>query len=851
MHRLLSLIALLFFAGFAGQSNAYAQGSATGTESAPSQVAQPLAQENANPDPTLPAVSYTPLKNGIVVVGPPKVYDDLYLKSLLNSLQSQLAAIHGLDQTTLLSHIGVVQGADTRQTSVALSGSGPATPQTSTFSLAPGVPAFSYPPGYSGPPESGVTLPTGTATATTPGTTTTTSSLTPTAPTPPAPVLTSPSIPSLGQSSLDTYNESLQLSTAINQTALLLNGAVSDSLQLNGKPKTTVTIGFPITVNTPSKDDKKLAGAVAEVRVSICSADSANSAEPPSIVTLLPQERTYNVASLVDKSFLGSASAVVGGVINVGGGFLWSHQRYYLVQQQETVAFLDSPARSPCGNAKSAAFDWQVRPVLGKEFIRPGNSVNFVQISIPNVIVDGAATKQIGVACVSIVWRTPSTSGVWPFRKTSDEYLSDSATAGPTCYTIEYYRTLASDLTLNVTDIGQGAVTVKTNGTFLPGTTVRLGNTYLNPDNITATHEGLTFTAPAATIAAAGQVFIAGRDGREVEALNHLGNPPKTGLTIQDPVILPYSDSQSLVKIHFQAPDETRPGDNSSAFQNPAVNPWVVIIGGKVFGLSDAPFFSFSQEKGQVELIVPTALLQSSPRIEMRRLLWPDVLFRASRDIPANTFSKAAPAIAKVSILSSANGLTLAVAGTGMDRLKLLFPDPGCAGCLVKVQSSTYMQITLKKPADPKKITGAATVSAQDTKDAPPDPTDGLRQLAFCTKTANDKNDKCDENYQTLIVDVPKLDAPTPKPSLDKVDPIAASAKPITINITGTLLDQVVLIEHGKLPLNFRLVLGKTPSLAVDLPIDIASIPGAYSLLVTFADKSTSTALLTIKKQGT
>jgi hypothetical protein len=848
MHRLLIYIALLLFAGITGQSNTYAQSPAAGTTTAPAQAAQPSAQENAKPDPTLPPVSYAPLKNGIVVVGPPKVYDDLYLKSLLSSLQLQLAAIHGVDQATLLSHIGVVQGADTRQTSVALSGSGPATPQTSTFSLAPGVPAFSYPPGYSGPPDSGVALPTGTATATTPGTTTTTSSLTPTAPTPQSPVLTSPSISSLGQSSLDTYNESLQLSTAINQTALLLNGAVSDSLQLDGKPKTTVTIGFPVTVNTPSKSDRKLAGAVAEIRVSVCSAESANSAEPPSIVTLLPQERTYNVASLVDKSFLGSASAVVGGVINVGGGFLWSHQRYYLVQQQETVAFLDSPATSPCEKAKSAAFAWQVRPVLGKEFIRPGNSVNFVQISIPNVIADGAATKQIGVACVSIVWRTPSTSGVWPFRKTSDQYLSDSDSAGPACYRIEYYRTLASDLTLSVTDIGQGAVNVKTSGTFLPGTTVRLGNTYLNPDTITATHEGLTFTAPAAAIAAVGQVFIAGRDGREVEALNHLDKTPETRLTIQDPVISPYSDSQSLVTINFQAPDEKTPGVKGPAFKNPAVDPWVVVIGGKVFGLSDAPFFSFSGEKSQAELIVPTALLQSSPRIEMRRLLWPDVLYRASKDIPANTFSKAAPAIAKVSTLSSANGLTLAISGTDMKRLKLVFPDPACAGCSAKALSSTYMQVILKKPADPKKASGNATAAAQDTKDAPPDPTDGLRQLAFCTKTADDK---CDENYQTLIVDVPKLDAPTPKPSLDKIDPIAASAKPITINITGVLLDQVVLIEHGKLPLNFRLVPGKTPSLAIDLPIDIASIPGAYSLLVTFADKSTNTVLLTIKKQGT
>ena len=61
------------------------------------------------------------------------------------------------------------------------------------------------------------------------------------------------------------------------------------------------------------------------------------------------------------------------------------------------------------------------------------------------------------------------------------------------------------------------------------------------------------------------------------------------------------------------------------------------------------------------------------------------------------------------------------------------------------------------------------------------------------------------------------------------------------------MLDQVVSIEHTKVSLSFRLVRGKTPSLVVDLPDFIAKLPGGYSLLVTFADKSTTDYLLTIQ----
>jgi hypothetical protein len=60
----------------------------------------------------------------------------------------------------------------------------------------------------------------------------------------------------------------------------------------------------------------------------------------------------------------------------------------------------------------------------------------------------------------------------------------------------------------------------------------------------------------------------------------------------------------------------------------PRKDPFVATIGGKVFGLSDAPFFSrsvlpFSNSRIEdIAFIVPTELLTASHRIGIGRLLW-------------------------------------------------------------------------------------------------------------------------------------------------------------------------------------------------------------------------------------
>jgi hypothetical protein len=782
--------------------------------------AQPAAQPTCDPKKTPEAAK--PLCTSGMLVAPPKVYDDFYLQQLLSSLQSQLASLHVVDQATLLSHIGNVQGGEMRQLGVAVGASGPPTVGSSTFT-----------------PASGVDVSTA---STTPGTTTTQSSVTPAAPTPPAPTL---ALPSPSQSSLDTLNESMQLAYEIANLRLLLDGALSDRLQTGNRGlKTTYTLGFPITIEAPENSDNKiLKDSIAEISVSIYAPKAAEASEAPSIVTLLPRERTYNVASLVDHSFMASVGAVIGGVFNVGGGILWGKKKFYLVQQQETVA-VQRPNRCPpqgvggndCAETRVASFAWQIHPVLGKHYVRPGTSQNFVQFSVPSKLIT-SANESFATACVEIGWRHTFDNG----NRSADHLTNEKEF----CYRVGNYQSAPQPESVLVHDIGQGLVSVEVHGTFLPGVTVRICKTVLDPATVTvsAADQSLTFTAAAKDIAAAGGASLIGRDGQSHPILFKLGVQPPTAQPVEidaaKMVITPVSDTLSEVKIPFTPPSGlTVPFDD----ENPktTVDPWIVIIGDKVFGLRDAPFRASSVN--QRTLLVSTELLRSAPALILRRLLWPDRYFVGRVDLDFSQIMT----VSKVSILSAEDGLKLSLLGTGLDQASLLYPNPkDCKpACKLDATGHTFAIATLPKPPTPAK-------DAKEAKDvsAPFDPSKDVKQIVLCRKDTK-KVDACDAQYPPVVVDVPKADAAkVAKPALEKASaPVGTSQ----VSIPGTGLDQIIAVRYGKMSLGFRIVVDKSSAekktaLILTLPREIYSAAGIYTLTVTLADKTAAAYALTIE----
>lgn len=757
--------------------------------------------------PQPPVTTTKPLTTAGITIGEPKVYDNYYLQLTLNSLRDQLSGLKVVDQSTLLSHIGQTQGANLQQLGASVQGGGNSTPSTSTFSLAPGDTSYSS---------------TGSAASTTPGTTTSTTSL---APSNPAPAATTLALPTIGQSSLDTLNESMQLSSEITGYQLLLNGAISDQIQAaSGLPKTTFTIGFPITIDPPAYTDRKLQNSVAEVQVTVCSVQDA------SIVTLLPKERTYNVASLVDHSLAASVGAVLGGVFSIGGGFLWHHQSYYLVQQQETVALQQATGYcSQDGNATSpTSFVWQIHPVLGKKYVRPGTQNNFVQVSIPGSLTGNG--EQLAIACVRVGWRKTKDNG-----NRFDTALTADAFG---CFKIKSYSTDPKIRSLSVADIGGGNVRVNATGTFLSGTRVRIGGKLLTENSlyVSADMASLSFSTAASDIVAAGGITLLSREDNEVPLENQLPPPvappaqatplagppppPTTSLKISAVTVVPYSSSQSLMDVTFARPSGPtlpfEPCQIPGAVNPPrcvSSDPYVINIGSNVFGLSNAPYLSTGST--DIKLVVPNDALAAAPQIEMRRLLWPAQYYYDSFPL-----SKEGVTVTKATLITTSPAIRFSVTGTNLNLAQLQYPV--CPACLT-ANGTGFATVTLATGKPPQGLEAASIK--------------GLKQIVLCNKAPTGPD--CDPKYPPVMLAVPTDSAASKdsKPKLEDHDPVKVGTKEVTISGAG--LDQIALIKFEGTTLPLHLTAGKEPKLVLELPKQIYANAGTYPLVVELADKST------------
>ena len=310
-------------------------------------------------------------QNGITV-GEPKVYDDALLQQMLRSAEARLAALQVFDQASILSRLGAVTGASQQSSSFGLNVQGPSVPGVTTATTLPTQTTTQAT--AAGATNSSITTVSGLGTE---NVTTTQPVFTPpTAPAPP-PTLTFPT--GFSVSASDILNEQTQLAAEINGLRLLLAGSLSDHYIRNNDignelTKFKTTLGFPITVS-PGRQYKD---AVAIVEVEVKGEDKKSLSFPPelpAVTSIIPREKTYNVAAITDKS-----TSIGGGVatqiIGFSGSWVRGHKTYYLVQDQDTVALTFRPA-----DGEKIGFRWQFRPVLGQQYIKSGLKQTFVQLA--------------------------------------------------------------------------------------------------------------------------------------------------------------------------------------------------------------------------------------------------------------------------------------------------------------------------------------------------------------------------------------------------------------------------------------------------------------------------------------
>jgi hypothetical protein len=319
--------------------------------------------------------------NGIGV-GRPKVFDVRSLTIMLQQLNDQLRAIQVVDPKKLAASFGLLQGYQAQDTAQSLSVATPFATTKQTFD------------------KSG--NPTGTEKDTTPGGSGSAPALPDLMPDP------SGFSPQFGASPEDLLTDQVDLSYRIFNLRMLLEQSLSDRLWSTREsdsttapqdcpgeneqnpsrrspeacegPRLQAVIGFNVSVTPPEFAKGK--AAVVEVTIRVDDRQYPSQKYPVSLVSLMPQEKTYNSAALAksSKAFGGSAVAKV---VTVGYSFRHRTEKLYLYRDADTISFENMDSAGSDSSGGHVTFGWEFRPVLGRAAVSPGIRQMFAVIALP------------------------------------------------------------------------------------------------------------------------------------------------------------------------------------------------------------------------------------------------------------------------------------------------------------------------------------------------------------------------------------------------------------------------------------------------------------------------------------
>ncbi len=609
--------------------------------------------------------------NGIQV-GEPKVYDDSLLQQMLNAAQARLMSLQMLDQSGIASRLGSITGASQTISSFGLSLQGPPLPSVATTS--------------NGATNSNVTTgQTATTTSATPSSTTTNTvqntagapvtNVTTTAPSVSAPTVTAPApsttLPtSFSVSASDILNEQMQLTYEIANLRLLLEGSLNDRIVGGTKiVKPRVTVGFPITLIPDKRHKNSVAIVEVEVEKNAARGEDLNPSEPPALLALLPREKTYNVASITDKS-LSIGAGVVTQVASVSGSFLHATKTYYLVQDQDTLALTYQPE-----DRHRIGFLWQFRPVLGAEYVKSGLKQTFVQVAFPSTW----SAASFGAVHVRTYWKSYDRK-----KSITKSVLRDSLKEYPTAFPIlnfsldQYPKTF--DMT-EIEDLGNGQMLVSLRQRFLGGTYVRVGATILadGTPGFLSRYQQIQFVSPIVDLATK-QVSLVARDGTETPLLfdkEQFGS--KTALQITGYSLTPVDDASSRLTVRL---NHVQPGP-----------PLVFLIGGKVFGYADA---TIRRDGNELSVILPTAFLIANPVVSIRAL-FTDSRYWENAQLQLTEFTPGAQTPKMLLLEQGADSAKFLLYGNGVDQADIVSPAGVKSDPFGNPPSSSVRSITLKK----------------------------------------------------------------------------------------------------------------------------------------------------------
>lgn len=233
--------------------------------------------------------------------------------------------------------------------------------------------------------------------------------------TPQIPTLDSPPAftgfsPSYGENPSDLLSDQVNLTYQIFNLRMLLERSLSDRITSDGEPRRQAVLGFNVSLDPPRTANDAV--AVVEITLNV---DPGNG-DGLSLVSLMPQEKTYNSAALSTKSnsFGGSAVAKI---FQVGYSERQRGQVFYVYRDNDTISY----ERMDTSDPKKIVFGWMFRPVLGRRSVSPGLRQLFAIVGLPSgdKIEGKALTNKLG-ASIRTYWKKYD-------RNTMTSFLEDDA----------------------------------------------------------------------------------------------------------------------------------------------------------------------------------------------------------------------------------------------------------------------------------------------------------------------------------------------------------------------------------------------------------------------------------------
>jgi hypothetical protein len=545
---------------------------------------------NADSPPVICKTGGKPTDCNGISVGMPKLFDNrsltLKMEALQKALQQQQATNSTVDLKSVMAALANTQGLTQSEVSTVLSILGKSTPSTG---LTTDVKSGNV-------DSNGNPLPTTTDTQTSKNV----ASVTPAAPTFDSfATLPSGFNPTFGPSASDLLNDQVNLNYQIINLQMILERALSDRLYSDcNRPTSEVprpnctrlqtVLGFNVSIDPPRVAND----AVAVVEVALTkggsSAQLADGLDHDlSLVAVMPQEKTYNSASLSSSSHAYSGAAVVN-AFQVSGGYRKRNQTFYVYRDTDTLAY------ERMTDSGDLVFGWMFRPVLGRRSVSPGLRQLFAVISLPRIDCDHEQIARPNAVCrmdltatVRTYWKKFSRATQTSFEKHDANRASkfwynlsaglsrpqifgrSSYVNAVTYHPLRVYssadyedelRPVVQTVTWHAT--GEKNVVVSVTGrNFFTNTQVQLGDTTYSEDNknlVIKSDESLDLLTTADQLTA-GPGSILGRYGLSVPIVQYDSPAGSTtimdGFRIVDPQIGPSINGYrtlelSLVKRH-------------------------------------------------------------------------------------------------------------------------------------------------------------------------------------------------------------------------------------------------------------------------------------------------------------